>query len=390
MFTAFISFLRYKIQVFKDHMRVFIMDILEKIQSIESKDHYLRLVKHSYDAYINGFIDVINNIKKSIETKQFDDLVRNKLQMESVKFDEASFLQSACELTVMSEFLCRQDTEFVYEKKVTSPKDVDFSIRRNGICCNVEVKCPSYTTFEKEENSVQIIFTNRAPSIKYSKEEILSDTSFRLRKLAEKDAYINKNKILSDIESCLSPHGKTIKECKNLDNTLKDFLLSSQAKVAGSAESDVNVLAIGCNDEIDMQMWRSYLFGNGGFFTDESTLLAHTYFDRVDYVLLTNIYNRHHRYYNDNRISDHWRLDHSFNLLYPNKYSKRNKFINGDKDIFLMNELFPNHNIKFEEYMSNRIDLPEGESYLIKEQSLGIAWYADKFKSKGIFYFKKN
>lgn len=333
-----------------------------RIQRIANEDHYLRRICCSYDSYIDGLSDVLDKLRKQISQSKFDELVEKKLQVGLQNFDEPQYVQAACELTVMSEFVGRDDIEFRYENKVTPPKDVDFTLVIDEFNYNVEVKCPVYNSENIHDDKVSLIFTNRTPSP-------------RIR-----------DEILKNIRSKLEKHGKEVGEGKNHDNKLKDFLESTHEKVKSSPLSDVNILVVCCDNALDMQVWRGYLFGYSGFFTKDS-FIDHSKFNRVDYVLLTNIYNRHKNFHEDSVISNHWKLSSSFNLLYPNRYSLRNVDVNGPSDLDKMNKIFPNHNRKFEVYLSDKIDLPEGEDYVTKEMYLGITWYTDKFKENGIFYF---
>lgn len=194
---------------------------------------------------------------------------------------------------------------------------------------------------------------------------------------------------LGEARQRLAREGISVIEGKNLDNVMKDFLESTQEKVKNRKIEDTNILIVCCNGEIDMQLWRGYLFGEGGFFTEDSPV-EHERFDDVDFVLLTNIYNRHFRYFNDLRVSNHWSLSSSFNLLYPNKYSRKNKATPATKsqsELKELNDIFFNHNIKFEQYLKQE-DVPPGENVKLK-YILGVAWYADKFKSDSVFYFNK-
>ena len=338
--------------------------LIEILQNINCLDHYLCHVGYNYDSYIQGLCDVLLKIKEKISRKKFDNLIKSKLQIRADQFNEAGYIQTACELTVMNDFINDERFEFLYENKVTPPKDVDFTLQFEGIKYNIEIKCPSFKEISKSINDISLTFTNRAPTID------------------------SKNEVFNDIKSRLEQHGKKTIEEKNLDNTLKGFLESVQEKVLSSSQKDVNILVVCCDDAESMHIWRGYLFGWQGFFTDNS-YIEHSSFDRVDYVLLTNIYHRHHHFFEKNLISKHWSLSSSFNLLYPNKYSKRNKTVDGDIDLKKMNGIFNNHNYDFETYLRDKNDLPKDEAYEIKEMILGIAWYADKFKEKGLYYFNK-
>lgn len=339
------------------------MELLDLVKNIESAEHYLRRPCASYDTYISELSELIQKLQKVIPETKFRDLINNKLQIKLANFDEHQFIQTACELTVMNEFLGRNGVTFEYEKKVTKPKDVDFSISVDSISYNIEVKCPSFKENNNSDGEVKLHFPNRASSLE------------------------ERTKLIQPIKDKLEQNGKSLSEVKSLDNTMKDFLKSTQSKVSESPLINVNVLVIGCDDEVNMHEWREYLVGYNGFFTEHS-FIAHGEFNRVDYVLLTNMYNRHHKYYEQTRVDRHWHLSSCFNILYPNKFSLRNKNVNGIIDLRKMNSLFPNHNIEFEKYLNNETDVPNGENHKMKAIGLGVAWFADKFKKDGIYYFK--
>ncbi|MFZ2450317.1 MAG: hypothetical protein WAW36_07355 [Methylovulum miyakonense] len=333
------------------------------IKKIFNREHYLRKVCSSYDSYIDGLDDILNKLSKKISKNKLKELIDKKLQIGLKKFDESQYVQAACELTVMSEFLDKDYIEFRYENKVTPPKDVDFTVVIDKCNYNIEVKCPVYNPENGGDDKILCLFTNRAPTLEI------------------------KDEMIEPIRSQLEKHGKTVVEGKNNDNKLKDFLESTHAKVENSPLSDVNILVVCCDNALDMHIWRGYMFGFSGLFT-ENSFIDHSKFNKVDYVLLTNIYNRHKNFYENSVISNHWKLSSSFNLLYPNRYSIRNENIIGYLDLDKMNKIFPNHNRKFEDYLSDKTDLPEGESYDAKEMLLGIAFYTDKFKKDGIYYFR--
>jgi len=226
------------------------------------------------------------------------------------------------------------------------------------------VKCPSRNERETQNGEISITFTNRAPTIE------------------------DKNAIADKISRPLSMNELSIVEQKNNDNKLKDYLLSTQDKVKNSPESDVNILVVCCGDALNMHVWREYLVGSmNGFFTEHS-LLDHGDFNRVDYVLLTNIQDRHHKYFDVVSVINHWELGMSFNLLYPNKYSIRNRTVIGKRDLEIMNSIFPNQNIDFQNYMNDENDIPSGSDPTLKDTIMGIKWYTDKFRELGKHYFK--
>lgn len=338
--------------------------IFSYVGKIKNNDHYFSKNSVSYDNYLSGLDSVINNLSVEIGNHKIADIILKKLQFGSGSFNENQYIQAACELTVMGDFLGNKDLIFKYEDKITPPKDVDFSIYLNGRKYNIEVKCPSY--FHDDllgDEEVVVKFTNRAPS----KEDL--------------------NTILGGLKSALP---KKIKVSKNLDNVMKDFLESAQEKMIDSPLSNVNVLVVCCNDEVDLKNWRDYLIGNGGFFTDDS-YIGRDSFDRVDFVLLTNVYNRHFRYFEDSRLSNHWSIRSSFNLLYANSKSKLSWTLRPDQGQVIAKDLcnmFPNFSSDFERYMSDDNDFPEGEN-VINKGILGILWYLDRSGLSGRNYFKK-
>jgi hypothetical protein len=335
---------------------------IKRLSNIKSDNHYLKKTCPIYDEYIAGLYSALKNLCQVIGEKSIIDFINKKLQFDISNFNEAQYIQSACELSIMSYFSSNSDLKFEYEKKITPPKDVDFSICKNGINYNVEIKCASYKDKKQtDENQVLITFTNRIP---------------------------NKDSMLECVKQRLSPHGKEVIEEKNRDNNLKDFLLNAQSKFNNASNNDVNILIVCCDDQADMYIWKEYLFNYGGFFTEESPV-KHEEFEKVDYVLITNLFHRHDKYYTDVTLSNLWSLSHSFCLLYPNRYSLRNRnFIGyGIEDVRQLSTIFPNFSEEFVNYMDDDNDLPEGESIETKKSVAGILFFIDKYH-KNKCYFK--
>lgn len=340
------------------------MKFIEMISNIKNAEHYLKIPSEYLESYSHGLFEVLAVLETRVKAGKFKDLISKKLQVSLGNFDESQYIQSACELTVLSNYVNRSDIEFTYEKNISGSTDVDLSIRVDGVNYNIEVKCPSYNHVNSEAGSVECIFTNRAESLE------------------------EKNKVVMAISQKLAEEKISVVEGKNLDNKMKDYLLSVQEKVDSAPAEDVNVLVVCCDDAFDMHRWRGYLFNDmSGLFTPNSFINPEAY-SKVDFVLLTNIYNRHHNYFDSALISNYWRLDNSFNLLYPNRFSLKNKFLSGRGNLDALNKIFPNHNVQFEDYMKDDSDLPENESIITKKNIAGIAWYTDKYKVKGKHYFK--
>ncbi|OBT29239.1 hypothetical protein [Vibrio cyclitrophicus] len=337
----------------------------DRILKISCEDHYLRQVSNNYDSYIDELNSIINNLTSVMSNNQIDVLLDKKLQLSANTFNEAQFIQTVCELASMNEFIANDAINFSYEKKVTPPKDVDFSIESEGRTFNVEVKCPSFTN-KAGKDHITLSSMDRTPDKKDTIE------------------------IINDLKSRLKSSKKDIHVQKSMDNNLKDFLLSTQHKVINASDNDINILIVACDSAVDMQVWRGYLFGASGLFTDGG-FIPHSEFDRVDYVLLTNLYNRHHKFFEPSILSARWELSKSFCLLYPNKYSKRNKkVIDGQADFKFVSSIFDNFSQKFEEYLKNESDMPNSDESFEMKKFLGVAWFSDKYRDKGIYHFQES
>ncbi|HDZ9447662.1 hypothetical protein [Vibrio cholerae] len=339
----------------------------DKLLTIESSDHYLRQPSPNYDAYIDGLEGILNKLSSLLGVGKFRDLLDKKLQLDTESFNEKQYIQAACELATMNEYIGRADIQFYYEKKITPPKDVDFALCYEGKNINVEVKCPSYVNkLDSSGEDVIITSLDRAPT--------------------KNDSDL----INQDLQNRLAKSGVSSKVEKSMENNLWTFLTSTHEKVKDAKLQDVNVLVVCCDSALDMQAWRRYLLGFKGVFTEHS-FVPHSEFDRVDYVLLTNLYNRHHRFYEADLINNHWALSSAFNLLYPNKFSKRNStlIINGKQDYLFLSQLFNNYSEEFEDYLRDNKDIPNDNEKHEAKQILGVAWFSDKYRDKGIYHFRE-
>lgn len=337
---------------------------LRYVEEISAPDHYLHN-ESLPDKYLENLYEVLSLASKLLPQSKFEHLIQKKLQMTASEFDEAQYIQNACELSAIADYLNDKKYLVEYEKKITGKKDVDFSLKVEDRAFNVEVKCSSYNgrTTTPEEGQIQVQFLDRAPTKEMKKV------------------------ILENISQQLNRHSLSISEEKNLDNVLKDFLKSTQGKVKDTLLSETNILLICCNDELDMQQWRHYLFGPSGFFTDKS-LIHPSEYNRVDFILLTNLYNRHIRAYEGKIDGNSWSLADAFCLLYPNKFSLRNTKVDDYvAELSKIGEFFPNHSANFESYFAND-EVPEGESVSMKRMCLAVGFFSDNLKKNGLSYFK--
>lgn len=144
---------------------------LEKITDI---NHYLKIESHK-EKYIAGFIEIMQKISPHLTKKQMEILTTEKMLIGANKhFDKDKYISFACELTAMSIFLDSHGSTFVYERKISDKKDVDFSIKHLGFTYNIEVKCKKYTHIEPDADTIEIIPTNRIPNWQSTLQEIES------------------------------------------------------------------------------------------------------------------------------------------------------------------------------------------------------------------------
>ncbi|MDE1315787.1 hypothetical protein MEG05_17315 [Vibrio aestuarianus] len=339
----------------------------EKLLEIKTSEHYLRKPSVNYDVYISQLEGVIGELTPKLTVSKIRDLLDNKLQLSTKNFNEAQYVQSACELAVMNEYIGNPEFNFSYEVKVTPPKDVDFSLCVNNINVNVEVKCSTYQNkLEPSDSNVVIKFLDRAPT-KNDSEDIIQSLQENLTQVGQ----------ASSVE-------------KSVENNLLSFLESTQEKVEKSGVHDINVLVVCCDSAMDMQAWRQSLFGFQGLFTEHS-FSSHEKFERVDFVLLTNLYNRHWRFYEANLITDHWNLSNAFCLLYPNKFSLRNTrlLFDSKQELVFMNKVFPNYSSEFEKYMKDDLDIPNADVAPELKEFAGVAWFSDKYRDRGVYHFRE-
>jgi hypothetical protein len=129
-------------------------------------------------------------------------------------------------------------------------------------------------------------------------------------------------------ESQVNPEAEANKPLliqQHMDNKLKDFLLSAHSKFNDiTGPNELNVLVVCCSDPYDMQKWFTYLYENQGLFTNE-LFHPNSEYCNVDVVILSNLYHRHHEYWNKDKIQNHWDFSEAFNLICNNPYKREEK-----------------------------------------------------------------
>jgi hypothetical protein len=279
---------------------------LDKLVTNSIDEHYLRRAFTAFPSYWDGFVAAIDALSDLLSDRQLEDLLKNKLQLGLSLFDEKQYLQIACETTVNIYFARKFSSTFSYETKTTAKtkKDVDCSYGDNGYKYFIEVKCSDFK--EKEKISAQ-------DGIKFS-------TAGRIPNYDE--SFKDLSTMLEEGQKNLEGTVKPVLKQKNMDNNLKDFLISAHNKFNDDATDDeVNILVVCCGDPSDMQAWYLYMYSHEGLFTGDSFCERDKY-KNVDMVVLTNLYHRHNKFIEKQHLKEHWLLEKSCNFIFSNPSRK--------------------------------------------------------------------
>lgn len=305
--------------------------------------------------YRRGLQIALNHLVPHLEEKQILTLLNRKLMLGSAAAKESTYLQAAAELTVCSWFAYVAPTSFLYEPKLNPPKDVDCAFKYEEMQFNIEVKCADY---ERQH-------------------DITANSDFRMLSLGRLDNFFE---TFSNIEGLFASAEKPARlACAHhMDLKLKDYLLSAHKKFPPQINMDhLNVLIVCVDDQMDMNQWFGYLNGSKGFFTTDSFVPQDSY-NNVDLVVLSNLYHRHHKPMQKDKILAHWDLSEAFNILIRNPNSTKSERIFSYFHSFL-----PNETNKIHDYVV------DGDAPGYIKMALAIPHYvADEQLAKGIFRFQ--
>lgn len=348
-----------------DNIMKEITDKLDNISTIA--DHYLVKARGMGHNYYSEFLEAAKILKPLLTEKEFEFWCVEKMLLKQQTFAEKTFIQYAVETSVVRFFGEKYPTDFKVEAKInpSNDKDVDCQFLDNGYTFNVEVKCSDFVSKEKID----------------SKDAFKFSTIGRLPDRGE-DA---KKVVSSAIDEGLTKKGEPLKphlSSKNMDNNLKEFLELTHEKVNPTPnENEVNVLVVGCGDERDIQNWVNYLWAPEGLFTSQS-FADRTKYNNVDFVVLTNQYFKHNKYF-DKRVIDCWSIENCFNLIFPNPYRRLQKE-NAMKHFI---SICPNYSEEISKYV-----VP-GEVPNYVKDSVKVSWFVkdnlEKTQDKYLFETKE-
>lgn len=246
-----------------------------KMKLIPKSDlHFYNCENADYRRELEEWLNVLDSF---LTKKQFKSLVAHKLQFERPTFDIDQYIQSACEITVMSRMYADFKDGFEYEPKhnINNPehqrKDIDFSFIYHLLQVNVEVKCFSRL---KLQDSI--------PS-------------------GEQGKCRPKSRFLS----------------------LKDFFNSANEKFRAPGSFESNILVVCCYNLDDFIDVANSLAGSSGVCfrknrPDEQAecIFDVNDFDKIDGVIVTNLAFHHENFNrrNDGNYLSPWNFTNTFSM----------------------------------------------------------------------------
>lgn len=264
-------------------------------------EHYLAIAQKANHPYYCDFLKAFDILYNILSTKQRR-ILEQKLQLLGAnQFSESKFVQIACETVVCAHFAKLYPENFQYEYRCnsTNHKDIDCQFTDGKYTYNIEVKCPGLETYNNK--------ANETPKI-----ELKGRFDEKGRNLVN----FIENALHETLEEQQIGWNYTLQ--KRLDNTLKTFLQEAHNKFPIVEPTNLlNVLIVCCDDEHDMSRWYDYLHQAQGLFTDDSFADPKTY-NRVDLVVLTNIFNRHYSFSEKIIDTNSWCLNDAFSLAFIN------------------------------------------------------------------------
>ncbi|CED59743.1 Putative uncharacterized protein [Moritella viscosa] len=221
--------------------------------------HFYNCENTKYKEHLTASINAVTPL---LTNKQKRALINHKLQFKRHGFDINQYIQSACELSVISRMYVDFINGFEYEPKRNvkdvehKNKDVDFSFEYESLRLNVEVKCFNRRTTES--------------SISDSEQENVR------------------------IKSRFLP--------------LKDFFIKSNEKFGYQGEFEANVLFVCCYDLADFIDVSNSLAGQSGVCfrknspdENKDCVLDVADFEKIDVVIVSNVAFHHENF---NRSND--------------------------------------------------------------------------------------
>lgn len=297
--------------------------LLKYLSQTTDTNNYLVSANNNNHQYFTDFEPVFNCYAANF-SGELKNWLQNKMMLNALPFNVKQFVQFACEATIVKFFADRYKTNLAIEKKVNPANnmDVDLVFSENGFTFNIEIKCSDFN----------------------AKEAIDTSNTLKIQPVGRLEGF---GDTLAELQELLKPVAEKLNldavvATKNMDNSLKDFLLSANKKFNPAAsDKELNILSVSCNDAEDMQLWYYYMFKDQGLFTP-SSFHPVSEFENVDVVILNNLYFKHYEYFNK-KLLNSWDFGNCFNLIFINPFAKQKK----DAAVAELLNICPNQNTGF-------------------------------------------
>lgn len=280
-----------------------LIELSEKLDIESFENHILSIAKRDNEQYYLEFIETMIDLNKTLNQKEFNDWFYNKMLINGEKFEERKFISFAVETTIVRYFSKFFPENFKVEVEVNKidKKNIDLQFLNNNFIYNIEVKSADFNVkgYSNNPNDINIVTPERIPN--------------------EFNEYYDNIELIKNL---LQTKSYNVNKVKRLDNTLLTYLNESNEKFGSNNISDkVNILYVGCNDNIDIQEYYSYLFGFEGLFTNVPFAKAvPNKYSNVDIVVLSNL-NFKHTQFNNKNVTNNWELENCFNLIFENPHN---------------------------------------------------------------------
>lgn len=282
-----------------------------------TENHPLKTAYKNKSSYFCNFIDFMIHLHKELSDTDCNAILIDKLQLSKSEFDENQYYEAATELTVIFHLYCIKHTRFEYEKtqKKGTDKQPECAVFSSTGCKFIaEAKCPVQENTHITSNQQQtLIFKNAGRANSKDEQKSFLDT----------------------MNADLSSQNVVIKQAKNTDNKMLDFLQSASLKFADETNNnELNILFVALDSVNQIQEWVNYFYYNKGFFTTNSfaaeepycyadrknaTTFVEPYFKNVHFIVFTNNCFRHKN--NSNIEGSAWKLNESFNFALQNPFA---------------------------------------------------------------------
>lgn len=211
------------------------------------------------DKYVEQLVGMI----KDEDTKLF---IRNKLL--AFSYSENQYLEAVTEV-VWYLYLKEKNYNVSSDVKVNpeNTKNVDIVAQHNNQILHLEMKTPKI----EKKNAHKFFYLGM--SRRYSQiDKNLADTTCK------------------NLVATFEEQGLTIKKKKIMENNLKDYVLQSQAKFVEGQNTNILVIGLLTNSIAD---FLTYIINPDTGFATTNAILEMSQYDKIDYILLTNVISGH-------------------------------------------------------------------------------------------------